>query len=86
MADQTKGWFNKFTATRSAMKPHGPNPLAGEGEAPGMQQMSGPKVDTALPDADLASTVTRQKVAAAKSMIESHYKMHLKNLSDRKER
>ncbi|GAQ90246.1 hypothetical protein KFL_006180030 [Klebsormidium nitens] len=86
MADQTKGWFNKFTATRGATKLQGPAMLAGEGEAPGMQQMSGPKADASLPDADLASTVTRQKVAAAKSMIESHYKMHLKNLSDRRER
>lgn len=84
MADQTKGWFNKFTATRSALKPQGLVPLAGDVD-PGLPQINGPKPD-ALPDHDLASTVTRQKVAAAKSMIESHYKTHLKNLSDRRER
>lgn len=34
----------------------------------------------------LASTITRQKVAAAKSYIEQHYKTHMKSLQERKER
>jgi hypothetical protein len=35
---------------------------------------------------DLASSITRQKVAAAKQYIENHYKSQMKNLQERKER
>eukprot|EP00271_Cylindrocystis_brebissonii_P021593 TRINITY_DN780_c0_g1_i2.p1 TRINITY_DN780_c0_g1~~TRINITY_DN780_c0_g1_i2.p1 ORF type:complete len:443 (-),score=97.24 TRINITY_DN780_c0_g1_i2:1242-2570(-) len=35
---------------------------------------------------DLASAITRQKVAAAKSYIEQHYKTQMKSLQERKER
>ena len=34
----------------------------------------------------LASTITQQKVAAAKSYIEQHYKMQMKSLQERRER
>jgi hypothetical protein len=39
-----------------------------------------------LPEENLASTMTRQKVAAAKQFIENHYKSHMKSLQERKER
>lgn len=35
---------------------------------------------------ELPSSITRQKVAAAKQYIESHYKAQMKNLQERKER
>ncbi|GLJ39601.1 hypothetical protein SUGI_0809330 [Cryptomeria japonica] len=37
-------------------------------------------------DIAVSSPVTRQKVAVAKQFIENHYKNHLKNLQDRRER
>lgn len=38
------------------------------------------------PDDNLASSITRQKVAAAKQYIENHYKSQMKSLQERKER
>ena len=35
---------------------------------------------------EVPSSVTKQKVAAAKQYIENHYKAQMKNLQDRKER
>lgn len=37
-------------------------------------------------DDNLASSATRQKVAAAKQYIENHYKSQMKSLQERKER
>lgn len=37
-------------------------------------------------DDNLASSITRQKVAAAKQYIENHYKSQMKSLQERKER
>ncbi|XP_024383390.1 uncharacterized protein [Physcomitrium patens] len=37
-------------------------------------------------DDNLASSITRQKVAAAKQYIENHYKAHMKSLQERRER
>lgn len=37
-------------------------------------------------DDNLASSITRQKVAAAKQYIENHYKAQMKSLQERKER
>lgn len=39
-----------------------------------------------LHDESLASTMTRQKVAATKKYIENHYKAHMKSLQERRER
>ncbi|PNX56361.1 serine/threonine-protein kinase CBK1-like protein, partial [Trifolium pratense] len=39
-----------------------------------------------LDDDDALSSVTKQKVAAAKQYIENHYKEQMKNLQERKER
>ena len=39
-----------------------------------------------LVDDNLASSITRQKVAAAKQYIENHYKSQMKSLQERKER
>ncbi|XP_030537869.1 serine/threonine-protein kinase tricornered isoform X2 [Rhodamnia argentea] len=38
------------------------------------------------PDVGVSSPVTRQKAAAAKQLIENHYKNHLQGLQDRKDR
>ncbi|KVI06644.1 Protein kinase, ATP binding site-containing protein [Cynara cardunculus var. scolymus] len=38
------------------------------------------------PDVSVSSPVTRQKAAAAKQLIENHYKNYLQGLQDRKER
>lgn len=45
-------------------------------------------IDTAAStcDINISSPVTRQKVTAAKQFIENHFKNHLKNLQERKER
>lgn len=37
-------------------------------------------------DVSVSSPVTRQKAAAAKQLIENHYKNYLQGLQDRKER
>lgn len=42
--------------------------------------------DALPPDDNLASSITRQKVAAAKQYIENHYKSQMKSLQERKER
>lgn len=39
-----------------------------------------------MADDSLASSITRQKVAAAKQYIENHYKSQMKSLQERKER
>lgn len=38
------------------------------------------------PDVSVSSPATRQKAAAAKQLIENHYKNHLQGLQDRRER
>lgn len=48
-----------------------------------------PELDRAFnlePDVFVSSPVTRQKAAAAKQIIENHYKNYLQGLQDRKER
>ncbi|KAL2653434.1 hypothetical protein R1flu_021562 [Riccia fluitans] len=45
-----------------------------------------PVMPTVMAADSLPSSATRQKVAAAKQYIENHYKAHMKNLQERKER
>lgn len=48
-----------------------------------------PELDRAFnlePDVFVSSPVTRQKAAAAKQIIENHYKNYLQGIQDRKER
>jgi serine/threonine kinase 38 len=52
---------------------------SGEGRAAG-------NTDGLPVDDNLASSITRQKVAAAKQYIENHYKSQMKSLQERKER
>ncbi|CAI7739138.1 unnamed protein product [Closterium sp. NIES-54] len=42
--------------------------------------------DEGVQDADVASDITKQKVAAAKNYIEQHYKQRMRTLQERKER
>lgn len=74
--DSAKSWFHKLQPRdklRSSTKKK--EPCSGEnGE-------SNPQMDE-----DALSSVTKQKVAAAKQYIENHYKEQMKNLQERKER
>lgn len=75
--DSAKNWFHKFQPRdklRSASKKKDSGMLGGkEGSAP-------------TSDDDTPSSVTQQRVAAAKQYIEKHYKEQMKNLQERKER
>ncbi|GBG64201.1 hypothetical protein CBR_g40901 [Chara braunii] len=53
---------------------------------PTIERTAASGVATSAADAELASTITRQKVAAAKTFIENHYRTHMKNIQERKER
>lgn len=46
----------------------------------------GPDSSHLAPEVTVSSPVTRQKAAAAKQIIENHYKNYLQGLQDRKER
>lgn len=74
--DSAKSWFHKLQPRdklRSSTKKK--EPCSGEnGE-------SNPQMDE-----EALSSVTKQKVAAAKQYIENHYKEQMKNLQERKER
>lgn len=59
------------------------------GDAKAMKVEPAPRPDHGFnlePDVSVSSPVTRQKAAAAKQLIENHYKNYLQGLQDRKER
>lgn len=59
------------------------------GDAKAMKVEPVPRADHGFnlePDVSVSSPVTRQKAAAAKQLIENHYKNYLQGLQDRKER
>lgn len=75
--DSARSWLQKFQPrdkTRAAGKKK-------EEDGNGGNQDSNEAIDEAL-----LSSVTKQKVAAAKQYIENHYKEQMKNLQERKER
>jgi serine/threonine kinase 38 len=53
----------------------------GGGEGGGLHTLEKPPAEETL-----ASSITRQKVAAAKQYIENHYKSQMKSLQERRER
>ncbi|CAN6458897.1 unnamed protein product [Victoria cruziana] len=70
----TRSWFHKFQ--------HRDKPKAsGKKKETEIERCSQKQVDDEAP-----STITNQKVAAAKQYIENHYKAQMKSLQDRKER
>jgi serine/threonine kinase 38 len=48
--------------------------------------VGGRGASSVVAEENLASSITRQKVAAVKQIIENHYKSHMKSLQERKER
>lgn len=74
--DSARNWFQKFQPRdrlRTSTKSK---------ETPG----TGKEGSTTLSSDEPPSSVTKQKVAAAKQYIENHYKEQMKNLQERKER
>ncbi|KAL5577808.1 hypothetical protein UlMin_019507 [Ulmus minor] len=71
--DSARSWFQKFQPRPK------PVPAKKKG-AENVKDAHKPPID------DAASSVTKQKVAAAKQYIENHYKSQMKCLQDRKER
>lgn len=73
--DSKRSWFHKFQP-RDKLKSSHTKKKETENEKDGQK----PPVDEA------PSTITKQKVAAAKQYIENHYKAQMKCLQDRRER
>ncbi|XP_022714638.1 serine/threonine-protein kinase tricorner-like [Durio zibethinus] len=77
--DSARSWFKKCQQKNEKV----------ENSPKKKREMENVKCYTHKPPIDGAvapSTATKQKVAAAKQYIENHYKAHMKNLQDRKER
>ncbi|XP_078437103.1 uncharacterized protein LOC144707740 isoform X2 [Wolffia australiana] len=74
--DSTRSWFRKFQARGDKVK----RDQEKKKEMETGKDASRPPVDEA------PSSVTKQKVVAAKQYIENHYKTQMKNLQDRRER
>lgn len=73
--DSARNWFQKF-------QPRDRLRTTKSKETPGI----GKEGSTTLSSDEPPSSVTKQKVAAAKQYIENHYKEQMKNLQERKER
>ena len=73
--DSARCWFNKLRS-KDKVKPSKKKETAGHGK----------EVSKAQTSEEVPSNVTKQKVAAAKQYIESHYKKQMKSLEERKER
>ncbi|XP_021902894.1 serine/threonine-protein kinase tricorner-like isoform X1 [Carica papaya] len=73
--EAVRSWFNKLKP-KDKLKSSNKKETMGSGK-------EGPKTQTSE---ETPSTVTKQKVAAAKQYIEDHYKKQMKNLQERKER
>ncbi|KAJ7547581.1 hypothetical protein O6H91_08G093200 [Diphasiastrum complanatum] len=75
-----KGWFSRFQPKTDRLKV---TPASNKNGAGGSD--SGKEISKSGPE-EMPSNITKQKVAAAKQYIESHYKSQMKNLQERKER
>ncbi|KAI4301077.1 hypothetical protein L6164_034393 [Bauhinia variegata] len=74
--DSARSWFHKFQP-RDRMR---------TSSRKKDDDSIGKEVTNAQEDEEALSSVTKQKVAAAKQYIENHYKEQMKNLQERKER
>lgn len=73
--DSARSWFHRF------------QPRGDKKSGPSKKNETGNEKDGQKPPIDeVPSTITNQKVAAAKQYIENHYKAQMKCLQDRKER
>ncbi|GBG62350.1 hypothetical protein CBR_g30304 [Chara braunii] len=80
MGDSGKlSWFNRFNPGRLK---------SGNSKDKDESIGSGDRSSGGEPPAevDITSTMTRQRVAAAKTYIENHYKTHMKNIQERRDR
>ncbi|BBM98521.1 serine/threonine kinase 38 [Marchantia polymorpha subsp. ruderalis] len=74
-----KSWFNRFQPKSDRFK-------VSLGKKNGSAGSDSSRESTKSAADELPSSITRQKVAAAKQYIENHYKAQMKNLQERKER
>ncbi|KAH8958653.1 hypothetical protein BDL97_06G036600 [Sphagnum fallax] len=84
--EQRRSWFSRF---RPRLKSFLVNQKQKNGSGSTSSREAAASSKGVHPPAladDLASSITRQKVAAAKQYIENHYKSQMKNLQERKER
>lgn len=94
--DSARSWLNRFqqstgnnstrlrnTAAVSRKKDFGGGGLSVRGDRGGME-LSGAAGDGG--EGEVMSSVTKQRVTAAKQYIENHYKEQMKNLQERRER
>lgn len=74
--ESTRSWFKIFQQRTDKVKGN-----------PASKKETGSVKSTGKPPVDEApSSITKQRVAAAKEYIENHYKAQMKSLQDRKER
>ncbi|KAL9239738.1 hypothetical protein vseg_014032 [Gypsophila vaccaria] len=74
--DSAKTWFHK-------LQPRDKLRTTSKNKDPGMGDKGG---SASTSDDDSPSSITKERVAAAKQYIENHYKEQMKNLQERKER
>lgn len=80
--EQTRSWFNRFQPRGDRLK----NNESKKNES-SKDLLKTPREGSDMDASDeLPSSITRQKVAAAKQYIENHYKSQMKNLQERKQR
>uniref|UniRef100_A0A7I4D1Q3 Protein kinase domain-containing protein n=1 Tax=Physcomitrium patens TaxID=3218 RepID=A0A7I4D1Q3_PHYPA len=80
--EQTRSWFNRFQPRGDRLKSN-ESKKNGSGSDSGKDLLRTAGSDQDVGD-ELPSSITRQKVAAAKQYIENHYKSQMKNLQERK--
>lgn len=81
--EQTRSWFNRFQPRGDRIKSNESKKNGSAGSESGKDPLKSPRPDANASD-ELPSSITRQKVAAAKQYIENHYKSQMKNLHERK--
>jgi hypothetical protein len=82
--EQTRSWFNRFQPREKAKGSPGKMKDGSASSDSGKESLKGFREGGEAEE--LPSSITRQKVAAAKQYIENHYKSQMKSLQERKER
>ncbi len=82
--EQTRSWFNRFQPREKAKGSPGKMKDGSASSDSGKESLKGLREGGEAEE--LPSSITRQKVAAAKQYIENHYKSQMKSLQERKER
>ncbi|CAK9197534.1 unnamed protein product [Sphagnum troendelagicum] len=82
--EQTRSWFNRFQPREKAKGSPGKMKDGSASSDSGKESVKGFREGGEAEE--LPSSITRQKVAAAKQYIENHYKSQMKSLQERKER